>query len=75
MGELARRARLSKQTMTELIRRFERRGTGLSASRSPARVFGLRRGGGLRSISDTSWGSAAVLGPEQRRERPRVEDN
>jgi hypothetical protein len=64
MGELARRARLSKQTMTELIRRFERRGTGPSASRSPARVFGLRRGGGLRSISDTSWAQPPRWAPK-----------
>ena len=37
LGELARRARLSKQTMTELVRRLERDGSWSAARTRPTR--------------------------------------
>lgn len=70
MGEIARRARLSKQTMTTMVRLLER--DGLVERRSDpedgraARVFLTRRAQAFRPIAE------ATLGDLTRRARRRV---
>ena len=69
MGELARRARLSKQTMTTMIPRLERDGLverrpdpgtrGPSSSSSRRAVANSRRSRRRRCASSTSWRGVA----------------